>query len=105
MVLRVFPVYDMGKEFHTMRCLKGSAVPVPKMYWLELDNKVLGAPFFVMGKVEGEIIDPQQIGEEPQGPLWKATPEGRGKIWRQGYRSNRNINTIDWNAWASPFSG
>ena len=32
MVLRVFPVYDMGKEFNTMRCLNGSGVPVPKMY-------------------------------------------------------------------------
>src|SRR4030042_1212750 len=30
MVLRVFPVYDLGKEFHAMRCLYGSAVPVPK---------------------------------------------------------------------------
>ena len=48
-----------------MRCLQGSAVPVPKIYWLELNNKVLGAPFFVMGRVEGEVIDPQQFSEEP----------------------------------------
>ena len=41
MVLRVFPVYDLGKEFNPMRCLHGSGVPVPKMYWLEEDERVL----------------------------------------------------------------
>jgi aminoglycoside phosphotransferase (APT) family kinase protein len=105
MVLRVFPVYDMGKEFHTMRCLQGSAVPVPKMYWLELDNKVLGAPFFVMGKVEGEVIDPQQFGEEPHGPLYEATPEGRGKIWRQAIEVMAKINTVDWERLGLSFFG
>jgi len=105
MVLRVFPAYDMGKEFHTMRCLKDSDVPVPKMHWLELDDKVLGAPFFVMGKVEGEIIDPQQIGEEAQGPLWESTPEGRGKIWHQAIEVIANINTIDWERLRLTFFG
>jgi aminoglycoside phosphotransferase (APT) family kinase protein len=105
MALRVFPVYDMGKEFHTMRCLQGTAVPVPKMHWLELDDKVLGAPFFVMGKVEGEIIDPQQFAEEPQGPLWRATPEGRGKIWRQAIEVIAKINTVDWERLGLTFFG
>jgi aminoglycoside phosphotransferase (APT) family kinase protein len=105
MALRVFPVYDLGKEFHTMRCLEGSAVPVPKMYWLELDDRVLGAPFYVMGRVEGEIIDPQQFGEESSGPLWKATPEGRGKIWRQAIEVMAKINTVDWERLGLTFFG
>lgn len=105
MALRVFPVYDLGKEFHTMGCLQSSAVPVPKMYWLELDNKVLGAPFFVMGRVEGEIIDPQQFGEEPSGPLWRATPEGRSKIWRQAIEVMAKINTVDWERLGLTFFG
>ena len=49
-VLRVFPVYDMGKEFHTMRCLQGSSVPVPKMYWLEEEDRVLGRSFLRYGQ-------------------------------------------------------
>jgi len=105
MALRVFPVYDMGKEFHTMRCLQGSSVPVPKMYWLEEEDRVLGAPFFVMGKVEGEIIDPQQVGEESRGPLYEATPEGRGKIWRQAIEIIAKINTVDWERLGLSFFG
>jgi aminoglycoside phosphotransferase (APT) family kinase protein len=105
MLLRVFPVYDMGKEFNTMRCLQGSGVPVPKMYWLEEDERVLGAHFFVMGKVEGEVTDPQQFAEEPCGPLWRATPEGRGKIWRQSIEVMAKINTVDWERLGLSFFG
>ena len=105
MVLRVFPVYDLGKEFQTMKCLQGSGVPVPQMYWFEADDGVLGAPFFVMAKVEGEIIDPQQVGEESRGPLYEATPEGRGRIWRQAIEVIAKINTVDWERQGLSFFG
>jgi len=105
LVLRVFPVYDLGKEFNTMRCLQGSSVPVPKMHWFEEDNRVLGAPFFVMGEVEGEIIDPQQVGEESSGPLYEATPEGRVKIWHQAIEVIAKINTVDWERLGLSFFG
>jgi len=105
MVLRVFPVYDLGKEFQTMKCLQGSGVPVPQMYWFEADDSVLGAPFFIMAKVEGEIIDPQQVGEESRGPLYEATPEGRGKIWRQAIEAIAKINTVDWERLGLSFFG
>jgi aminoglycoside phosphotransferase (APT) family kinase protein len=58
-----------------------------------------------MGKVEGEIIDPQQFGEEPHGPLYEATPEGRGKIWRQAIEVIAKINTVDWERLGLTFFG
>jgi len=49
---QVFPEYDMRRQFDCMRLLASADLPVPRMYWLEPDDRtVLGAPFYVMGRV------------------------------------------------------
>ena len=95
MVFRVFPEYDLAREYKTMKSLQDSEVPVPKMYWLETDGSVLGAPFYVMGKVDGEVLDPQQFGDEPSGPLYEASPEGRRGMCCQALEVMAKINTVD----------
>jgi len=95
MVFRVFPEFHLAREFNTMRSLQDSGVPVPRMFWLETDGSVLGAPFYIMGKVDGEVLDPQQFGDEPGGPLWEAGPDERREIWRQALGIMARINTID----------
>jgi aminoglycoside phosphotransferase (APT) family kinase protein len=51
----VFPTYDLERQFRAIR-LAGELtdVPVPKTWWCESDVGVLGTPFFVMSRVEGE---------------------------------------------------
>lgn len=95
MVFRVFPEYHLAREFNTIKCLHNSDVPVPKMYWLETDDRVIGAPFYVMERVDGEILDPQQFGDDPRGPLYEASPEGRRKIYHQAIDIMAKINTVD----------
>lgn len=95
MVFRVFPEYNLTREFNTMNSLQDSDVPMPKMYWLETDEKVLGAPFYIMGKVDGEVIDPQQFGDEPRGPLYEATPEGRRRLYHQTLEVMAKIHSVD----------
>lgn len=52
----VFPVYDLEAQFELMRCVRRlSRVPVPRVRWLERDPGHLGAPFFVMDRVEGRV--------------------------------------------------
>ncbi|MDC0769721.1 phosphotransferase family protein [Streptomyces sp. HD] len=52
----VFPVYDMPRQYRTMRLVaEHTDVPVPKVLWLEEDPGPLGAPFFVMERVEGRV--------------------------------------------------
>lgn len=53
--LRVFPHYDVARQYRVMDALAGTDVPVPRMLWLELDASVLGSPFFVMERVDGRI--------------------------------------------------
>jgi aminoglycoside phosphotransferase (APT) family kinase protein len=103
--LQVHPDYDVGAQFNIMRCLEGSSVPMPRTCWLEEDDVVLGAPFFIMEKVDGEILDPRQPGEEPRGPLCEASPDQRGRMWRQAIEVIANVNTVDWERRGLSFLG
>ncbi|MGW7365235.1 phosphotransferase family protein [Streptomyces sp. NPDC054841] len=52
----VFPVYDLRRQYETMRDVaRHTDVPVPRVLWLEEDPAHLGAPFFVMERVEGRV--------------------------------------------------
>jgi aminoglycoside phosphotransferase (APT) family kinase protein len=51
----IFPRYDVAQQYRVMQVLRGTGVPVPGMLWLETDPGALGAPFFVMERVEGRI--------------------------------------------------
>ncbi|MEV6400711.1 phosphotransferase family protein [Streptomyces sp. NPDC051907] len=52
----VFPVYDMAEQYRTLRGVaEHTDVPVPRVLWLEEDPAALGAPFFVMERVEGRV--------------------------------------------------
>ncbi|MFI1410089.1 phosphotransferase family protein [Streptomyces sp. NPDC020707] len=52
----VFPVYDLPRQYRTMRLVADRTdVPVPRVLWLEEDPGPLGAPFFVMERVEGRV--------------------------------------------------
>ncbi|GAB20448.1 hypothetical protein GOEFS_115_00880 [Gordonia effusa NBRC 100432] len=52
----VFPYYDLDRQYRVIAHVAASTeVPLPPLYWSEPDPAVLGAPFFVMGRVDGEI--------------------------------------------------
>ena len=48
--------HDMGREHRIMSALQGSNVPVPSVVGMCDDDSVTGAPFFVMGFVDGHIV-------------------------------------------------
>jgi aminoglycoside phosphotransferase (APT) family kinase protein len=48
--------HDMGREFTAMSALADTDVPVPRMFAHCADPAVLGAPFYVMERVEGVAI-------------------------------------------------
>jgi aminoglycoside phosphotransferase (APT) family kinase protein len=52
----VFPAYDLPAQFRILEELgSGTGVPVPRVRWLEPAAEALGAPFFVMDRVEGRV--------------------------------------------------
>lgn len=50
--------HDMGREYRVLRALTGSVVPVPAPVHLCEDTSVLGAPFYLMERVDGVIARP-----------------------------------------------
>jgi len=52
----VFSVYDMDRQFRVMQQVAAcTSVPIPPLYWSEPDGSFLGEPFFVMGRVHGQV--------------------------------------------------
>lgn len=48
--------YDVARQFRVMRALQPTDVPVPAVFWLDTTGDVLGTPFFVMSRVEGDTL-------------------------------------------------
>jgi len=63
----VFPKYELDKQYEIMRLVgELTDVPVPEMYWYESDPSHLGAPFFVMSRIDGRVppdVMPYNFGD------------------------------------------
>jgi aminoglycoside phosphotransferase (APT) family kinase protein len=92
----VFPTYDIARQFHVMRILgERTDVPVPRMRWLEEDAAPLGAPFYVMDRVDGRVPTdnpPYHLG----GWLQDLTPDQRAALWWSGLDAMARVHQIDW---------
>jgi aminoglycoside phosphotransferase (APT) family kinase protein len=64
---RLASAHDMGREHRIISALQSTAVPVPPVCGLCEDETVNGAPFFVMGFVEGPILRTRGEAEEAFG--------------------------------------
>ncbi|MFN3239099.1 MAG: phosphotransferase family protein, partial [Pseudomonadales bacterium] len=54
--------HDMGREHKIIHALQDADVPVPKTWGLCQDVEVNDAPFYVMGYVEGKVLNDSQVG-------------------------------------------
>ena len=92
----VFPTYDLEMQFRVMS-LVGDAtdVAVPAALWFEEDAEVIGAPFFVMARVDGEVPRDVLPYTFPD-PNWvlDATPEQRSRMQRSAVASLAGVHDI-----------
>lgn len=52
----VFPSYDLRRQYDVIAAVAAAGtVPIPRLFWIEEDPAPLGAPFLVMGRVEGIV--------------------------------------------------
>jgi aminoglycoside phosphotransferase (APT) family kinase protein len=71
---RLGSAHDMGREHRVISALQPTPVPVPPVAGFCEDESVNGAPFYVMGFVEGPILRSQReatdnFGEEERGAI------------------------------------
>jgi aminoglycoside phosphotransferase (APT) family kinase protein len=92
----VFPSYDLERQFRVIEDVgRLSTVPVPELYWSEPDPQHVGAPFFVMGRVEG--IVPPDLMPYTFGDNWlhDATPEERARLQSASVRVLTDLHGIE----------
>jgi len=95
---QVFPEYDLGLQYRTMELLAPTDVPVPRMFWLEEeDTGVFGAPFYVMGQVQGRVPS-DNPPYHASGWMHEISPEERRAIWLGGFDAMARIHRLDLDA-------
>jgi aminoglycoside phosphotransferase (APT) family kinase protein len=52
--------HDMAREFRVLAALEGTIVPVPRVYGFYEDESVMGAPFYLMDRVHGVVLDSRE---------------------------------------------
>jgi aminoglycoside phosphotransferase (APT) family kinase protein len=81
-----------------MRLLEPTGVPVPRMVWLETDDtSVVGAPFYVMGRIEGRVPS-DRPPYTADGWLKELAPAAQARVWWGGIESMAKIHALDWRA-------
>jgi aminoglycoside phosphotransferase (APT) family kinase protein len=86
-------------EFRVMDALWGTAVPVPKMHWLETDPQWLNRPFVVMERVDGCETNPQTLAVDPN------YAKARSRLARRFAEVLAAIHHVDWRGLGLDFLG
>jgi aminoglycoside phosphotransferase (APT) family kinase protein len=92
----VFMSYAMERQYLAMRYVGAhSAVPVPPTVWMENDPTHLGAPFFVMGRVDGVV--PPDLMPYPFGGNWlfDAPVADQARLQLATVRTLADLHAID----------
>lgn len=100
LVLRIeatgYQIYQdpsVERQFQVMRTLhRLGGVPVPRCLWFEADPRLLGAPFFVMERVRGEVPDSSY---HQRGLLAAASPAERRGMWESALAALASVHRTD----------
>ncbi len=90
----VFPTYDFAAQAAAMRLVgEHTGAPVPTVHFFEEDRDVLGSPFLVMGRVEGQV-PPDVLPYTFEGWVLDATDEERRRMQDSTVRCLAQVHTL-----------
>src|SRR5260370_5172830 len=106
LVLRVKPTQhtvflesDFEQQYLVLRTLgERTNVPVPRVRWYEADESHLGAPFFVMAKIEGRVPADSPPYTVEGWLLDESTPAQRRTLVESGLDALPSVHAVDWHA-------
>jgi aminoglycoside phosphotransferase (APT) family kinase protein len=81
--------HDMAREFRVISALHGTDVPVAEPIAYCPDETVIGAPFYLMGYVPGQVVRTHEQAEEA------LTPEQAGQLSGELATMMARIHTVD----------
>ncbi|MBI2562972.1 MAG: phosphotransferase family protein [candidate division NC10 bacterium] len=92
---------SLEEQYGVLQALEPTPVPSPKAYWYEEDPTLLGGPFLVMEKVEGEVPNPWSRA----GKQYYAEAAARGRLPKSFVEALATLHTLDWRAAGLDFLG
>jgi aminoglycoside phosphotransferase (APT) family kinase protein len=95
----VFPDYDLGLQYRVMEALSQKTdIPAPTMRGLEMDNSVLGVPFYIMKKTEGRIPTDMPPYNMDGWLMHETTLSQRENLWNAGLDVMARFHLLDHDA-------
>lgn len=89
----VFPSYDLDGQYRLIEHVAATTdVPLPRLWWSEPDPAPLGAPFFVMSRVDGRV-PPDVMPYTFSSWVTEATPDERAEMARRSVEVLTRIHT------------
>jgi aminoglycoside phosphotransferase (APT) family kinase protein len=89
-----FPEYDVSVQYHCMTRLAGSAVPVPALFGHETGDALLGAPFYLMERIDGLVPNENPL-YHVEGWMHELPPDRRAALWMEGIDLVAAIGSVD----------
>src|SRR5882757_6688804 len=83
--------HDMMREARVLEALQNTAVPVPRIYAVCDDPSYIGAPFYLMEYVKGDVI-------RADGKNFASTPEIRLEVSHAMINLLADLQDVDWRA-------
>ena len=97
MVLRKKPAgttlasaHAVDREYRIMAALQGSGVPVPRMLRMVDDPAVIGTPFYLMERLQGQVSDTTDLPD--------LAPDARRAVHLDAARVLARLHGLDWQA-------
>jgi aminoglycoside phosphotransferase (APT) family kinase protein len=92
----IFLEADFDSQYKVIKALsEHTDVPLPPVHWYEDDESVLGAPFFVMGHVAGQV----PVEDPPYttaGFFLDVAPADRTRMIERGLATVARVHAVDW---------
>lgn len=93
----VYPDCDVRVQYRTMELLQSSGLPVPGLHGMETDSCVLGAPFFIMSRIDGKVPEENPL-YHLEGWLHDLEPAAIRQHWFAGLDGVARLSRLDWRA-------
>ena len=99
----VFPTYDVAFQVRIQQMLADTDVPVPHIRWFEPDKSVLGVPFYLMDRINGNVPSDNPPMHEEGWIADELSEAERATVWWNGFEAMCKVHRLDWKALGCDF--
>jgi aminoglycoside phosphotransferase (APT) family kinase protein len=99
----VFPTYDVAFQVRIQQMLADTDVPVPHIRWFEPDKSILGVPFYLMDRINGNVPSDNPPMHEEGWIADELSEAERATVWWNGFEAMCKVHRLDWKALGCDF--